>query len=203
MELEPWWGLAGSPKFPCSLHIPPVVVQAPGTYLAAALLLPCLSNPRAPLGCNNWLHPSARWMSPPSLLKRFSLEWWLLHSRPACPLVHPEGEIREEETTRGPSRSLGKSHPIWLVWQLLSLAPIWIVNPLLRVEVGKQALKTSALVGGVWCLMNHSAKRAEHKAFQKERRFQYGSLRPLCFPGEKLAEWSSQMWKTDTCSLLH
>lgn len=122
---------------------------------------------------------------PPSLLKRLLLEWWLLHSSPACPPVHPEGEIREEETTRGPCRSLGKSHPIWLVWQLLSLASVWIVNPLLRVEVGKQALKTSALVGGVWCLMNYSAQTAKHKAFQKERRFQYRSLRPPTLPRRK------------------
>lgn len=41
MDLEPWWGIAGSPKFPCSVHILPVVVGALGIYLA--LLLPCVS----------------------------------------------------------------------------------------------------------------------------------------------------------------
>lgn len=183
MDLEPGWSLAGSPRFLCSVHIPsPPPRDCLSTWsLFGSCSAPalCPSNPRAPPGCNEWLHPAGR-MGPCSLLKTSLLDWWLLHPSAALPLVHPEDDAREE--TRDPSYSLRKSQPIWLLQRLLCLASIWIVNPLFCVEVGKPGLETSTLIGGVWCLMNYSVSRAKPKAFWKERKFRHGSLRPPLLP---------------------
>ena len=112
---------------------------------------------------------SARRMGPASLFKSL-----LLMVASALSPCHPTGR-REREAPSFPSGRAIRSGSLgsWFCW-----ASIWIVNPLPPVEGEKQALKTSALIGGVCCLMNYSERSAKHTAFWKRRHFQYGALSP-------------------------
>lgn len=68
VALKPWWGLSGSPKFSCSVHILPGMYSAGGC--APDL---CSSHLGSPLCGNNSLHPSARWTGLHSLFQRVLL----------------------------------------------------------------------------------------------------------------------------------
>lgn len=79
---------------------------------------------------------------------------------------------------RDPSQPPWKSH-LAAPW---AAAFVWFLFGLrthcLEWRERKQVLKTNAPIGGVWCLMNYSVRNAKHKAFWKERHFQYGALSP-------------------------
>lgn len=111
MGPEPRWALAGSLRFPCSVHILLVAVGAPGPRgacgSAPALCLP----PGNPSGQRRWAL-SARWTGPAALSKSLLLDGGF------CAVALPS---RKEEGERGSSFSLRTRHPVWLLGQLVLL----------------------------------------------------------------------------------
>lgn len=170
----------------------------------AALLLPSVSPAWEPLLLPPPAPSTCQMDGPASLFKSLLLDGaFSMLAPPSC--WRPRGEAREEGM-RSSSHSLGKSHPVWLPWflgQLVFSASIWIVNPLPPAEEEKQALITSALVGGVWCFINDSVRSATHKTFWEERHLQDGVPRPSASLMIKLKEWCCSECLTDICSPVH